>query len=355
MRKPHIAIVGRMNAGKSTLLNFLTDQQASIVSPIAGTTTDPVRRTFELLDFGAVVFVDTAGYDDRSELGPSRVKSTMAAIDESDLVLFVPLFGGQIDMVEREFLASLPVGKVVEVVEKPFSLDLLQRIKSSLQEELSKEVDFFGGRLVAGDTVVLVCPLDSQAPRGRLIMPQVAAIRAALDCGATSIVVQPAQLPMALEGRLVRLVVSDAQAYAQVRAIVAGSVELTSFSALLAQTRGDVGVYEQGLARVLSLRDGDRVLLIEHCSHEVNCEDIARVKIPKLLSSYVGVALSFTVVSGRTSLPVDLSSYSLAVQCGGCVASGGTILARIAQCSSCGVPITNYGMLLALVSASRVC
>ncbi|MEG2647276.1 MAG: GTPase [Mucinivorans sp.] len=348
--KPHIAIVGRMNAGKSTLLNFLTAQQASIVAPQAGTTTDPVRRSFYLLDYGAVIFIDTAGFDDTSAIGAQRVKSTRAAIAESDLVLFVPMVDGRIDAQERAFLETIDASKPRIVVNKPFSDTLLDQIKTKLQNEIGTEPDFFGGRISADDTVVLVCPIDSEAPRGKLIMPQVAAVRAALDLHARAMVVQPAELDATLKIISPRLVVVDSQAYTSVAQIVGTRSELTTFSILLAEQKGDMKAYRQGLGAIAGLDDGDRILLVEHCSHQTSCEDIARVKIPQYLFELTDRNLQFTVINGRSSLPEDLACYSLVVQCGGCVATSAAIRARIEQCCSAGVPITNYGMLL---SASK--
>lgn len=351
--KPRIAIFGRMNAGKSSLVNFLTGQNAAIVSARAGTTTDPVRRAFELIDYGAVVFIDTAGFDDTADdLGRARVAKTLDALDECDLVLFVPFGqgegeGGGLDAEERQFLdrAAAGGGKPVIVVKKPFDTSLLSQIRDLLPER-SKATDFFGGRISRGDRVVLVCPIDDEAPAGKLIMPQVAAVRSALDLGAVAVVVQVAELAEILASLTPRLVVTDSQAFGQVSSIVPSSVELTSFSILLAEAKGDKEEYKCGLKAVKRLSQGDKVLIVEHCSHEVSCNDIARYKIPRMLQAYAGCDLSFRVLAAREGLPSDLASYALVVQCGGCVATAGAITARIEQCRRAWVPITNYGMLL---------
>lgn len=350
--KPRIAIFGRMNAGKSSLVNFLTGQNAAIVSARAGTTTDPVRRAFELIDYGAVVFIDTAGFDDTADdLGRARVAKTLDAMDECDVVLFVPFGeggGDELDADERQFLARA-AGKPVIVVKKPFETSLLSQIRDLLPER-PKASDFFGGRISRGDRVVLVCPIDDEAPAGKLIMPQVAAVRSALDLGAVAVVVQVGQLAETLASLEPKLVVTDSQVFAEVSCVVPSGVELTSFSILLAEAKGDKGEYNRGLEAVKSLCDGDKVLIIEHCSHEVSCNDIARHKIPRMLQAHTGCALSFRVLAAREGLPADLASYALVVQCGGCIATAAAITARIEQCRRAGVAITNYGMLLRQLS-----
>lgn len=335
-----------MNAGKSSLLNFLTAENSAIVSPIAGTTTDPVRKAFELLDFGPVIFVDTAGFDDQSEIGLLRVQRSLNTLHEVDLALFVPL-KEELDNEERRFVEGIK--KPYIIAHKPFKIELLEQIKTELAKH--SEPDFFGGRIERGDTVVLVCPIDSQAPTGKLIMPQIAALRTALDLNAIAITVQPSELSSVLRIVRPRLVVTDSQAFAQVSAIVPKGVEISSFSILLAELKGDPKAYKLGLEQIAKLRDGDRVLLVEHCSHQTSCQDIARVKIPRLLQKQTGTSLVFDVVSGREPLPSDLSSYAMVIQCGGCIATRGAILSRIEQCRSAGVPITNYGMLFRQVSS----
>lgn len=329
-------------------MNLLTDSSVAIVSPTPGTTTDPVRRAFELLDFGPIVFIDTAGFDDFSTLGRQRVTKTINTLHEVDLILFIPL-GEEMDQAEEEFL--LKAQKPYIVVGRPFTIDLLDRIKEKLNAR-PIEPDFFGGRIVDGDRVLLVCPIDSQAPAGKLIMPQMAAIRAALDLHAMAIVVQPEELDLMLEMTNPKLVVTDSQAFGSVGAKVKKhGVELTSFSILLSEIKGDPAEYKKGLESVETLEDGAKILLIEHCSHQTSCEDIARVKIPMLLQKHTGKNLSFTVLNGRDPMPSNLYQYALAVQCGGCVATRGAILARVEQCRANGLPITNYGMLLRQVQS----
>ncbi len=342
--KVKIGIFGRVNAGKSTLLNALTGQDIAIVSPTGGTTTDPVRRAYELLDYGAVTFIDTAGIDDSSELGGQRIAKSVAVAEDVDLALFV-LSGQEADSLESDFIDR--IGCPIILVRRGYSVEaLLSELRETLRREVRQLPSLFEGRLKGGETVVLVCPIDSEAPAGRLILPQVQAIRAALDIGAMAVVVQVPELRCALERYTPTLVVTDSQAFDAVEPLVPSGVELTSFSILLAHQRGDVELYSKGLEVIDSLSPSSRVLLIEHCSHGVSCEDIGRVKIPRLLSKHLGFEVQVDIVSGRDSLPKNLYYYDLAVQCGGCMVGAKPIIQRVGKCQSQGLPITNYGMLL---------
>lgn len=363
---PHVGIYGVTNAGKSSLLNRLTGQQAAVVSPVAGTTTDPVRRRFEVAGYGPVVFIDTAGVDDiSSELGRLRVQKTLGTLLEVDLAVVV-LTGtsASLSSAERGLLDSIRTNDVPYLLleDRGSSLtaaEILGRIAEILSSSgLSgaREIPpLFGDRdIAAGEVIVFVCPIDSSAPAGRLILPQVQALRATLDAGAVGVAVQPAQLAEALRLHDPRLVVTDSQVFREVSATVdevCPGAEVTSFSVLLAEQKGDSATYKEGLLAVDTLKAGDRVLVIENCSHQVTCEDIGRTKIPGWLREYTGLAdLSFVFVSGRDLLPAELSGepghFALAVQCGGCVATRRMVQARIQACRKNRVPITNYGMLI---------
>lgn len=363
---PHIGIYGRTNAGKSTLLNRLIGQQAVIVSPEAGTTTDPVRRVFELTDFGPVVFIDTAGIDDsETELGRLRVQKTMQTLLDIDLGI-VLLYGMVPDATEQRLIDTIRANDIpyIMVPARGRSVAaevLLENIRRTIPEHALAMPPFFGQRFIsAGDVILLVCPIDGAAPAGRLILPQVQALRAALDLGAVAITVQPEQLRRALQLCNPRLIITDSQLFKEV-STVAGElypeVEVTSFSILLAEQKGDVTVYREGLKAVDTLKAGDRVLIIENCSHQVTCDDIGRSKMPGWLSDFTGLDdLRFTFVTGRDPLPADLSisqTYALAVQCGGCVSTRRMIQARIQAVLKCGVPITNYGMLIRKLRVRR--
>lgn len=360
---PHVGIYGVTNAGKSSLLNRLTGQQAAVVSPVAGTTTDPVRRVFEVADYGPVVFIDTAGIDDTAtELGQLRVQKTLGTLLDVDLAV-VMLTGSEPSGAECGLLDSIRANDVpyVLVPERGAELsaeEILGRIVSALESEGRSSVEvppLFGDRDIAvGETVVFVCPIDGAAPAGRLILPQVQALRAALDVGAIGVAVQPSELPMALERYAPRLVVTDSQAFKEVSSItrdICPEAEVTSFSVLLAEQKGDTAIYREGLKAADSLKAGNRILIIENCSHQVTCEDIGRTKIPGWLREYTGLTdLEFTFVSGRDPLPAELYSepgyFAMAVQCGGCVATRRMVQARIHAARKNGVPITNYGMLI---------
>ena len=403
--KPHIGIYGRCNAGKSSLLNFITEADTAIVSSEAGTTTDVVRKSYEILGFAPVLWLDTAGVDDLSELGRKRVARTWESLLQVDLALLVFRRWGEPEekLVRRFERLSLPYllihngregdcpcetrrpgnrsGKpdrrsVMEIdLLQPETGDrdrLLEAVKRLLPERAYRVPSMFEGRAEAGDRVVLVCPIDSEAPAGRLILPQVQAIRELLDRHAVPVVVQPDELAGLFatdNGRTEevltplfpavscrpKLVVTDSQVFARVRAAVPQEVEVTSFSILLAAAKGDFDTYKKGLERIDTLREGDRVLIAENCTHQVSCEDIGRVKIPRWLETYAGCRLHFTFVSGLEPFPEDLADYALVVQCGGCMVTRSQVQGRIRTAVAAGVAITNYGMLIRKVTLPGAC
>lgn len=373
--KPHIGIFGRCNSGKSTLLNFLTGTDIAIVSPERGTTTDVVRKSYEISDFAPVIFIDTAGVDDDSVLGGERLAKTLETIFQIDLAVLVFTEWGRyedelVSRFENASVAYIAVRNILDHVGREkisdvgsipsgiLSVDLmtggddvhnrlLDAIKKSLPEKSYKIPSMFAGRVRKGDIVLLVCPVDTGAPAGRLILPQVQALRELLDMHALGMIVQPEELHDVLRrGFKPDLVVADSQVYGEVRKAVPDSVDVTSFSILLAAAKGDYELYTKGLDAVNVLRDGDKVLIAESCSHQVSCDDIGRVKIPMWLERYTGRKLEFTVVSGLSPLPEDLASYALMVQCGGCMVTRSQLLNRIRKASASGVPVTNYGMLI---------
>lgn len=369
--KPHIAIYGRCNVGKSSLLNFITEGDYAVVSPQAGTTTDPVRKSYEILDFAPVIFIDTAGFDDTSGLGEKRREKTLQTLLQIDLALLVFNRWEEpeerfLAHIEREKLPCLLVynrigggGETNIPDHKPlFEIDilkgstlerdeLLEAIKKSLPESSYIMPLLFEGMAELNDVILLVCPIDSEAPSGRMILPQVQAIRGLLDKNAIAIVVQPEQIPVIFALNIhPRLVVTDSQAFAEVKAVVSQEIPITSFSILLARLKGDYQAYTEGLRTIGSLKSGDRVLILENCMHQTSCEDIGRVKIPRLLQKHTGSELEFTIVTGLSPLPEDLGDYALAVQCGGCMVTRSQLQNRIRAVRRAGVPVTNYGMLL---------
>lgn len=374
----HIGLFGRRNVGKSSLLNALTRQAVSIVSEVAGTTTDPVEKPMELLPIGPVLFIDTAGIDDEGALGAQRVERTKAVFDRTDLALVV-VEAGRWEAFEDALLAEWRGRNVPAIVVfnksdvgAP-SAELLSRLRrehvpfvstiasrgqgvAELREALIRatpddflnEPPLLGDLVGPGELVVLVVPIDLEAPKGRLILPQVQAIRDLLDADAYCMVVKERELADALD-RLKRppaLVVTDSQAFLKVAADTPPDVRLTSFSILFARYKGDLLEFTRGAMAIERLRPNDRVLIAEACAHHPLAEDIGRVKIPRWLRQFVGGSLEVSHTQGH-DFPPDLPDYRLVVHCGACVQNRREILSRINRCREAGVPITNYGMAIA--------
>lgn len=339
MDRLHIAFFGATNSGKSTLVNAICGQEVSLVSAVPGTTTDPVRKLAELPGLGPCVLIDTAGLDDSGILGPERERRTRAVLDQTDIAVLlsgVPSLTGD--------LAAAGIPYVVytrgESVES-----LLERIAAVAPTEEEK---FLTGSLVKpGDTVVLVMPQDSEAPKGRLILPQVQVIRELLDRGCVPHCCTPASLPAALSGLsgLPDLVITDSQVFRAVNDAIPAECPLTSFSILLAAAKGDVKVFVDGARAIDSLKPGSRVLIAEACTHVPDTEDIGRVKIPALLRKRIP-DLRVDIAAGN-DFPEDLSPYSLIIHCGACVATARLVRSRIRKALLAGVPVTNYGITIA--------
>jgi len=374
----HIGLFGRRNVGKSSLLNAITRQQVSIVSEFAGTTTDPVEKPMELLPLGPVQFVDTAGVDDEGALGALRIARTKTIFERVDLgvivtetgawgafeeALFAELQGRKVPIlvvfnkqdlnhVTREERTALETrGAAVVAVSAATGTGILD-----LREALLKLApgDFFENRRLVsdlvppGDIAVLVVPIDKEAPKGRLILPQVMTIRDLLDGESMSLVCQERELKHALASlaKPPALVVTDSQAFLKVAADVPKSVPMTSFSILMARFQGDLVEQVRGTMGIEKLKGGDTVLIAETCSHHPVGEDIGRVKIPRWLTQYVGAKVNFANVQGR-DFPQDLSPYQLIVHCGNCTGNRREMLSRLHRCKEAGVPMTNYGLTIA--------
>jgi [FeFe] hydrogenase H-cluster maturation GTPase HydF len=374
----HIGLFGRRNVGKSSLLNALTRQQVAIVSPVAGTTTDPVEKPMELLPLGPVLFIDTAGIDDEGALGDLRVRKTRQVLDRTDLGIVVAE-AGRWGAFEADLVRELQARKVPTLVAfnksdigspdgpllkalasqncraVPTSAvtgaglaDLRQALLESAPTEFIDNPALLGDLVGPGELAVLVVPIDKEAPKGRLILPQVQAIRDLLDSDAYCLVVKERELRNAL-GKLnvpPRLVVTDSQAFLKVAADTPRSVPLTSFSILMARFKGDLNLQVQGAMAIDRLRGGDRVLVAEACSHHPIGEDIGRVKIPRWLTQYVGGRLQFDHVQGH-DFPADLTPYKLLIHCGACMWNRREMLNRLLQCQKAGVAATNYGLTIA--------
>jgi len=374
----HIGFFGRRNVGKSSLLNAITRQQVSIVSAIAGTTTDPVEKPMELLPLGPVLFIDTAGIDDTGALGELRVQKTKQALERVEVAVLVAEAGGWGEF-EEQLLAQLATQRtpVIVVFNKtdaipPYPDRLASLAARKLRVVLTSAVqglgmhelrqalleaappDFIDSPAILGDLVgpgemaVLVIPIDKEAPKGRLILPQVQAIRDLLESDAYCLVVKERELRGALAGLKAppRLVVTDSQAFLKVAADTPRAVPLTSFSILMSRFKGDLLTQVEGTLAIDRLRAGDRVLVAEACAHHPIGEDIGRVKIPRWLTQYVGGKLEFDHVQGH-DFPADLARYRLVVHCGACLWNRREMLSRILRCRQAGVPITNYGLTIA--------
>lgn len=344
----HIAFFGLRNVGKSTLVNAFTGQPIAIVSDVAGTTTDPVSKAMEILPLGPCLITDTAGLDDVGELGRLRVAKTLAVLETTDVAVWVK--GADESAAANEWRAAFLkacAARRVTVLDYDWSEGadgLKRRIAALKLGEVQPGV--LDGLVKRGDHVVCVCPIDESAPKGRLILPQVQVIRACLDRGAVCTVCQPDELKSLdfAPGRFA-LVITDSQAFGTVAAAIPPEQSLTSFSILFARQKGDLEAYANGLARLKELVDGDTVLIAEGCTHHRQCNDIGTVKIPKALAKITGRKLTFRFSSGA-AFELD-ASVKLVVQCGGCMLTRREVLRRIGLAKDAGVPIVNYGMVLA--------
>ncbi|MDR0380494.1 MAG: [FeFe] hydrogenase H-cluster maturation GTPase HydF [Oscillospiraceae bacterium] len=370
-----VSIFGRCNAGKSALFNAITDTENAIVSGTPGTTTDPVSKSMELLPHGPIVLIDTAGLGDDSALGEARVKKTQSVLNRTDLALYAidaqaPALADYRAFAQefaRRALPHLPLITKSDTVPAPALAALCSQVPDALpvsdrrpeeltrvKAEISLRLDalredhpMLKDLLPAGAVVVMVVPVDSEAPRGRLILPQVQLIRECLDGGHRCHVTTERTLPQALRelGR-VDLVVTDSQAFASVARAVPAEIPLTGFSILMARQKSDLSALLAGTRAVSALRDGDRVLIAETCTHNRSHEDIGRVKIPALLQKTTGKSLRLDFAAGR-DYPERLEDYALIIHCGGCMISRAEMMNRLRTARAKRVPVTNYGLFLA--------
>lgn len=379
MDKVYIAITGRRNTGKSSLINTLLGQEKAVVSDVPGTTTDPVKKSFEIPGMASVVFVDTAGTDDEGPVGRLRVEKTFATLQEADAALLLitnNTFGSPEEELIKHFHAlGIPFLIVHNksdrqplqdscriVLEEKYRCPVLdfstrRDTPAPLIEALSRLLpppsprSLLGSLVKAGQQIVLVTPIDSEAPAGRLILPQVQVIRDALDHHAACLVVQPEELPTLTTDPAFHpdLVITDSQVFARVAACVPEPVPLTSFSILLAHHKGNFNHYLQGTRQIAALSDGDRILMLESCSHHTSCEDIGRVKIPALLRKHTGKQLNFDFIAGLDRIGRPFTDYALIIQCGGCMVTSRQLRNRLQPAISAGVPVSNYGMTIAWI------
>ena len=365
----HIGFFGCRNAGKSSVVNAVTGQELCIVSDTKGTTTDPVQKAMELLPLGPVVIIDTPGYDDEGELGLLRVRRTKQVLNKTDVAVLVVDASVGLRSFDEELLAMFAAKQIPHcLVYNKCDLSVppadsgalhvsaatgagiheLKETIARLSVKEGEEPKLVGDLIAPGDFVVLVTPIDESAPKGRLILPQQQVIRDILDHHAMSVVVQDTELADTIErlGVKPRMVITDSQVFAKAAAATPADIPLTSFSILLARYKGLLETAVRGAAAIQSLRDGDKILISEGCTHHRQCEDIGTVKLPRLLKKVTGKEITFDTSSG-SDFPEDLSGYKLVIHCGGCMLPGREVLYRMKCAADQGVPMTNYGIALA--------
>lgn len=378
--KPHIGIFGRRNNGKSSFINALARQDIAIVSDVPGTTTDPVRKSMEIPGIGPAILVDTAGIDDTGELGAKRVSRSLSVLRTVDLAILV-ITNNAFEEYEEKLVKAfrdhnLPFvvihnksdlvplnGKLKERLSSEFGAitlefcalhphnleEVIAALRQTMPETAYSSNSLLGDLLSYGDLVLLITPIDIEAPEGRLILPQVQAIRDILDNDCTAVVVKEKEVDALLKVLQPRpkLVVTDSQVFLKADASVPKDIALTSFSIMLARHKGDFENYLKGTPKIEELKNGDRVLILESCTHHVSCDDIGRMKIPRWMSNYTGKKLEFDVVAGLGDTQRPITDYALVVQCGGCVITRKQVVGRLKAAVDAGVPVTNYGMAIA--------
>ena len=367
----HIGFFGCRNAGKSSVVNAITGQELAVVSDVLGTTTDPVQKAMELLPLGPVMIIDTPGFDDVGELGEKRIQKTKQILNRTDIAVLVVDAKKGFTATDKQLLAliqekELPyliiynksdlLEKIPKEEEHSIYISALEKIgiqecKEKLAHQISTEdmtLQIVGDLLNPGDLAVLVIPIDSAAPKGRLILPQQQVIRDILEAGAAAVTVRNTELTRTLqklEGK-VRMVITDSQSFEEVAAIVPKEIPLTSFSILMARFKGYLETAVKGIQVVDSLKDGDRILISEGCTHHRQCEDIGTVKLPNWLLKYTGKDLKFEWSSGR-EFKEDLSPYAMVIHCGGCMLNEREVKYRMKCAVDQGIPFTNYGIAIA--------
>ena len=381
MEKLHIAIVGRRNSGKSSLINVLTGQKVAIVSDVPGTTTDPVKRSYEIPGFASVVFIDTAGIDDTGELGRQRIAKTTEILPQSDFILLL-ITENRFEAMEENLVRQIQnlhipflilhnksdilslhpdVKNTLESRYKTQVIDFCCRRPENISElfeairklkQISTSPSLLGKIIRPRDILLLVTPIDSEVPVGRLILPQVQMIRDILDNHSVSIVLQPEEISSFLltTGIRPRLVITDSQVFKKVAEQIPANIPLTSFSIVLAHRKGYFQEYIKGTRTIDRLQDGDTILLLESCSQHTTCEDIGRVKIPALLKKYTGKQLNFEFIPALDPLEKSPSAYALVIQCGGCMVTSQQLQTRLRPFIESGIPVSNYGMTLAFLN-----
>ena len=370
--RTHIGFFGIRNAGKSSLVNRITGQDLSVVSDVKGTTTDPVKKSMELLPLGPVVIIDTPGFDDDGKLGSERVKKTKDILNTCDIAVLVTDAEAGITDTDKELLNLIKEREIPylivfnktdiasneSVLKDAVSVSSLtgegidtlkERLASKLPQKQEKRLA--GDLVKQGDLCILVCPIDESAPKGRLILPQQLAIRDLMDSGAIPLICRDTELKTVLDKQGIRpaLVITDSQVFKKVSAEVEDDIPLTSFSILMARYKGFLETAINGVSAIKDLEDKDRVLMAEGCTHHRQCNDIGTVKIPAWLRAYTGKDLLIETCSGN-DFPTDLTPYKIVIHCGGCMLTENTVRARMESAKKQKVPFTNYGIVIAFMT-----
>jgi len=380
--KPHIGIFGRRNNGKSSFINALVGQEVAIVSDFAGTTTDPVKKSVEIFGVGPAILIDTAGIDDSGELGEKRIKKTREVIKSIDLAILliaqnkfddyeiellnqfksfdIPLIiihhKSDVEKIESNTILKIKANTDAEVLEFSSIVSaekevIIEAIKRNIPQTAYQKPSLFKGILKPKEIVLLVTPIDSEAPDGRMILPQVMAWRDVLDHDAICMSVKETELVDFLKtGIKPNLVVTDSQVFDFVASILPEDIALTSFSILFARLKGELDTYIKGTRYIDKLKDGDHILIMESCTHQLSCDDIGRFKIPKWMQKYSGKKLNFEFISGLNTMPENLNNFQMVIQCGGCMATRKQIMNKINMVSDQEIPISNYGLVIAFLN-----
>ncbi len=380
--KPHIGIFGRRNNGKSSFINMITGQDVAIVSNIAGTTTDPVKKSVEIFGVGPAIIIDTAGIDDNGELGNKRISKTMEVMNTIDFAILlitnnnfasfetglisefkkqdIPylIFHNKADIssISKETLQQIENETAhkctdISTINDSYRAFVTKAIKNNIPKSVFVKPALLEGLVTKKDVVLLITPIDSEAPEGRMILPQVMAIRDVLDHHCICVTVRETELEdfMAL-GIKPALAITDSQAFGYVSSVIPEDVPLTGFSIVLARQKTNFYDYLQGTPQIANLKDGDKVLMLESCTHQVSCEDIGQYKLPRWINEFTGKKLTYEMVSGLVSLKQDITNYALIIQCGGCVVTRKQLNNRLKPAIDAGIPVSNYGMAIAFIN-----
>lgn len=377
-KKPHIGFFGKRNNGKSTLINAITGQDIAITSPVAGTTTDPVKKSIEIKGVGPAILIDTAGIDDAGELGEKRIAKSYKVLDQIDLAVLIVVSNSfdqwEHQLIERFRQKEVPFMVIHNKSDLQTATDttreqyLLAAAKAFLNYTLGEPVEaitdalqvsipptaytnasLLAGIIAPGDQVLLITPIDTEAPEGRMILPQIQTIRDVLDNHAINIVLKESELEQYLNTtrQLPKIAITDSQIFEKANRLVPKEVMLTSFSILLARHKGNFEAYRAGTPRLDTLKNGDRLLILESCTHHSTCDDIGRVKIPRWIQKYINAPVEWDMVAGLDQITRPITDYAIVIQCGGCMITRKQLHNRLQPAIDAGIPVTNYGMAIA--------